>query len=40
MLNDEHTREDAKKAQDLNTYRSKLKNELNKYFKEREEVKV
>ncbi len=33
---DKHTREDAKKAQELNVYRSKLCNSLNKEFKQRE----
>ena len=36
----EHTREDAKKIQDLNKYRSELVNELNQYFKERENIKI
>lgn len=33
-------KEDAKKIQDLNSYRSQLKNAINAYFKERIEVKV
>jgi len=33
---DEHTREDAKKAQELNVYRSKICNSLNKEFKQKE----
>lgn len=37
---DEHTREDAKKIQDLNKYRSELVNAINEFFKERQEVKV
>lgn len=37
---DEHDRDDAKKIQDLNRYRAELVNELNKYFKEREQIKV
>lgn len=37
---DEHTRDEAKKIQDLNKYRSQLCNAINKYFKEREDVKV
>ena len=38
---DEHTREDAKKIQDLNKYRSELVNAINDYFKEgREDIKV
>lgn len=31
-----HTREDARKAQELNVYRSKLCNNLNKEFKQKE----
>jgi len=38
--NDTHTREDAKKIQDLNKYRSELKNSINEFFKERQEIKV
>ena len=36
----EHTREDAKKAQDLNRYRSQLCNAINEGFKERKNVRV
>lgn len=36
----EHTLEDAKKLQDLNSYRSELCNALNKEFKERQIVKI
>jgi hypothetical protein len=36
----EHTLEDAKKIQDLNSYRSKLVNALNEEFKDRVEIKV
>lgn len=36
----EHTKKDAKKLQDLNSYRSDLCNALNKEFKEREIVKI
>jgi len=32
--------EDAKKMTELTKYRSILKNEINKYFKEKKEVKV
>lgn len=32
---DKHTREDAKKAQELNVYRSKICNSLNKEFKQK-----
>lgn len=35
-----HTVEEAKKIQDLNTYRVMLKNEINAFFKERTEFKV
>lgn len=37
---DEHTRRDAKKLQDLNSYRSALCNALSKEFKERKIVKL
>ena len=37
---DEHTRDEAKKLQDLNSYRSELTNAINSYFKEREEIKI
>jgi len=36
----EHTKEDAKKLQDLNSYRSELCNALNQEFKDREIVKL
>lgn len=36
----EHTREDAKKIQDLNSYRSKLMSAINEYFNERQAIKV
>lgn len=36
----EHTLEDAKKLQDLNSYRSELINALNIEFNEREIVKI
>ena len=36
----EHTKEEAKKIQDLNRYRAELVNEINKYFNERIEIKV
>ncbi len=35
-----HTRKDAKKLQDLNSFRSELMNALNKEFKERQIVKI
>lgn len=37
---DEHTREDAKRIQDLNKLRSEYTNAINEYFKERQDVKV
>ena len=37
---DEHTREDAKKLQELNSYRSKLTNAINEQLGERQEIKV
>lgn len=40
VQNDEHTREEAKRLQDLNKYRSELVNALNKEFKERENIKI
>jgi hypothetical protein len=36
----EHTKEDAKKLQDLNSYRAELCNALNKEFKQRRIVKL
>lgn len=36
----EHTREDAKKLQDLNTYRSKLMNAINEFSGEEGIIKV
>lgn len=36
----EHTKEDAKKIQDLNKYRSELVNAINEFFNERQEIKV
>lgn len=35
-----HTREEAKKIQDLNSHRAELCNHLNKRFKEREIIKL
>jgi len=37
---DEHTREDAKKIQDLNKLRSEYVNAINAYFKEEQQIKV
>ena len=36
----EHTKEEAKKIQDLNRYRSEVTNAINEYFGERKETKV
>lgn len=36
----EHTKKDAKKLQDLNSYRSELCNALNREFKDRENIKI
>jgi hypothetical protein len=36
----EHTREDAKKIQDLNKLRSEYVNAINAYFKEEQQIKV
>lgn len=35
-----HTKKDAKRLQDLNLYRSKLMNAINKHFDEEQQVKV
>ena len=40
IQNDQHTKEEAKKLQDLNKYRSELVNAINDYFGERKEVKI
>ena len=40
VIQNKHSTEDAKKIQDLNSYRSELVNELNKFFKEKEDIKV
>jgi hypothetical protein len=34
------TKEEAKKIQDLNTYRSQVTNAINSYFNERTEIKI
>jgi hypothetical protein len=36
----EHTKEEAKKLQDLNSYRAELCNALNEEFKEKEIIKI
>lgn len=35
-----HTKKDAKKAQDLNTYRGKLMNAINAFFNEQQNIKI
>lgn len=40
VSNNVHTRDDAKKLQDLNSYRSRLKNAINEEFKQEQEIKV
>lgn len=40
VRNNEHTKEMAKKLEETNLYRSKLKNAINEYFNEQEEVKI
>lgn len=40
IRNNTHTKEDAKKIDDLNNYRSQLKNAIAEYFNERTEIKV
>jgi diketogulonate reductase-like aldo/keto reductase len=40
VQNDKHSREEAKKIQDLNKYRSELKNAINEYLQGRQEIKV
>jgi len=40
VQDDSHTREDSKKIQDLNLYRSKLKNAINAGLDQQQEVKL
>ena len=40
IRDNKHTKLDAKKAQDLNSYRSELCNAINREFKERENIKI
>lgn len=40
VRNNTHTKEEAKKIDDLNNYRSQLKNAIGEYFGERGEIKV
>ncbi len=40
VRNNTHTKEEAKKIDDLNQYRSQLKNAIAEYFKERGDIKV
>ncbi len=35
-----HTKEEAKKIQDLNSYRSELTNAINAYFNDKQGIKV
>lgn len=37
---DEHSKEDAKKIQDLNSYRSQLKNAINEELGQKKEIKI
>ncbi|MEK6882797.1 MAG: hypothetical protein AABY22_24450 [Nanoarchaeota archaeon] len=36
----EHTKEDAKKTEELNLYRSQLVNAINEFFNERQIIKI
>jgi hypothetical protein len=40
VMANEHTKEEAKTIQDLNIQRSKLKNAINGFFNERQEIKL
>lgn len=40
VMDNDHTKEDAKRIQDLNLQRSRLKNAINEYFSEEQEVKI
>lgn len=40
ILKKDYEKEDAKKVQELNFYRSRLKNAINQYFNERQEIKL
>lgn len=40
VQDNKHTKEDAKKLQELNGYRSQLVNAINKMIGQREEIKV
>jgi len=40
VYDDTHTREDAKKIQELNKQRSALKNAINEEFGQKEEIKI
>lgn len=40
IQNNQHTKEESFKAQELNRYRSELKNAINKLHGEREEIKL
>lgn len=40
VMANEHTKEEAKTIQDLNIQRSRLKNAINGFFNEKQEIKV
>lgn len=40
VMKNEHTKEDAKKLQELNSFRSVVTNAINEYFDERQDVKI
>lgn len=40
VMDNDHTKEDAKRIQDLNLQRSRLKNAINEHFSEEQEVKI
>ena len=40
VQNNNFEKDDAKKIQDLNRYRSEITNSINEYFNERKEIKV
>jgi hypothetical protein len=40
VMHDNYTKEDAKRVQELNLQRSKLKNAINEFSREKQEIKV
>ena len=40
VIDDKFEKDDARKIQTLNRYRSELKNAINQFFNERQEVKI